>query len=152
MHIRTFGELVDWVRRIHHQLSEEMAASSLKQQQERAKMLLQYLAEHEAKLDLAIGEFERQGDPKAMSTRLYDYFDRNPVQTHRLCDKLYADMSFDDISREVFDVHDQIMSLYQTLIGKAEIPEIRQLMESLLELEEHEAMLLARQIGRMDDV
>ena len=44
------------------------------------------------------------------------------------------------------------MSLYDTLIGKAEIPEAKSLLEDLKSLEEHEAMRLASQIGRMNDL
>ena len=55
------------------------------------------------------------------------------------------------ICREVFDVHEQILDLYQTLVEKAEIPEARELLQSLLTLGENETKRLARQIGRMDD-
>ena len=61
-------------------------------------------------------------------------------------------MSFEDIAREVFQFHDQVMDLYDSLIGKAEIPEAKSLLEDLLALEEHEAMRLASQIGRMQDL
>lgn len=37
------------------------------------------------------------------------------------------------------------------MVGKVEIPEARELLESLLTMEENESMRLARQIGRMDD-
>ncbi|MDX1755405.1 MAG: ATPase [Marinobacter sp.] len=152
MQIRTFGELIEWTRDLHHQLSERLADSSQQHQQERTRALLQYLADHEAMLDRAIAEFERQGDQKAMQTRFYDYLNHNPVETRRLSDLPYANMSFDEICRELFDVHDQIMALYNTLIGKAEIPEVISMLEDLLALEEHEAMRLALQIGRMSDV
>jgi|TARA_Y100001968_G_scaffold324784_1_gene364822 hypothetical protein len=45
-----------------------------------------------------------------------------------------------------------VTDLYRNLVGKAEIPEARELLESLLELEQHEAMRLVRQTGRMDDL
>jgi hypothetical protein len=44
------------------------------------------------------------------------------------------------------------MDLYDSLIGKAEIPEAKSLLEELKALEEHEAMRLARQVGRMEDL
>ncbi len=44
------------------------------------------------------------------------------------------------------------MDLYDSLIGKAEIPEAKALLEDLLSLEEHEAMRLSSQISRMDDI
>jgi len=61
-------------------------------------------------------------------------------------------VDFNGICREVFDFHDQIIDLYQTLVGKAEIPEVKELMESLLTMEQNESKRLASQIGRMDDL
>jgi hypothetical protein len=50
------------------------------------------------------------------------------------------------------DFHEQVMNLYKNLLDKAEIPEARELLEGLLEMETNESMRLARQIGRMDDL
>ena len=52
----------------------------------------------------------------------------------------------------MFDFHDQLIDLYDSLAGKAEIPEAKELAESLRAMEENEAMRLARQIGMMDDI
>ena len=68
------------------------------------------------------------------------------------CAVRYAKLDFAGISREVFDFHDQIIDLYKTLDGKAEIPEAKELLESLLTMEQNESMRLARQVGRMDDL
>jgi hypothetical protein len=38
------------------------------------------------------------------------------------------------------------------MADKAEIPEAKELLQSLLTMEENEAMRLARQIGRMNDL
>lgn len=54
--------------------------------------------------------------------------------------------------RHCATLHDQIIELYKTLIGKAEIPEAKELLESLLTMEQNESMRLARQIGRMEDL
>jgi len=45
-----------------------------------------------------------------------------------------------------------VTSLYQYLADEAEIPETQELMENLLNLERHEAMRMAREVGRMQDV
>ena len=61
-------------------------------------------------------------------------------------------MDATSIETEVVDFHEQIISLYRTLIEKAEIPEVTELVQSLLDMEEHETKRLVRQIGRMDDM
>lgn len=71
---------------------------------------------------------------------------------HRTCDEPYVKQDFQGIYREVMDFHDQVMELYQTMSGKAEIPEAKELFEALLNMERNESMRFARQIGRMDDL
>lgn len=152
MEIRTFGELIDWTRSLHGHLARCLASCATKNEEERARALLDYLATHESEMERIVQEFENQGDAKALDTRVYNYLSHNPVKTHRTCDKPYAKLDFAGICREVFDFHDQIINLYKTLIGKAEIPEAKELLESLLSMEQNESMRLARQIGRMEDL
>ncbi|MFL1467736.1 ATPase [Marinobacter sp. HN1S83] len=152
MEIKTFGELIDWTRGLHAHLARCLAHCATKNEEERARALLDYLATHESEIERIVKEFENQGDAKALDTRVYDYLAHNPVKTHRTCDEPYAELDFEGICREVFDFHEQIIDLYRTLIGKAEIPEAKELLESLLTMEENESMRLARQVGRMDDL
>ncbi|MBW0147639.1 ATPase [Marinobacter arenosus] len=152
MEIKTFEDLIDWTRQLHAYLAQSLHQSAALNADERASALLDYVSSHEAKLEQAVAEFEKQADSKAMKTRLYDYANHKPIKSHRTCDTHYADLDFEGIEREIFDFHDQVMDLYDALIGKAEIPEAKTLLEDLRSLEEHEAMRLARQIGRMDDV
>lgn len=152
MEIKTFEDLIDWTRQLHAHLAKSLQASAAKNTNERASALLDYVASHESLLEQAVAEYEKQADPKAMKTRLYDYANHRPIESHRTCDTHYADLDFASIEREIFDFHDQVMDLYDALIGKAEIPEAKSLLEDLKALEEHEAMRLARQIGRMDDM
>lgn len=152
MEIKTFEDLIEWTRQLHAHLARSLQASAAKSTDERASALLDYIGRHESLLEKAVAEYEKQADPKAMKTRLYDYGKHRPIESHRTCDTHYADLDFVSIEREIFDFHDQVMDLYDTLIGKAEIPEAKSLLEDLKALEEHEAMRLARQIGRMDDM
>ena len=92
------------------------------------------------------------GSENVYKRQVYDYLEHKPIRTHRTCDAPYAELSFDDICHEIFDFHEQAISLYRSLAGKAEIPETKELVDALLDLEEHEAMRLVRQTGRMKDV
>jgi hypothetical protein len=152
MEIKTFEDLIDWTRQLHAHLSRCLQESAKLNNDERASALLDYLAEHEALLEKAVREFEKQADPKAMHTRMYDYLNHKPIRASADSYTHYASMPFADIAQEVFRFHDQVIDLYDSLIGKAEIPEAKSLLEDLLALEEHEAMRLASQIGRMEDL
>lgn len=152
MEVKTFGDLVDWTRQLHEHLARCLTHCADQNEEERARMLLTYLADHENEMEFVVREFKRRADPKALNTYMYDYLEHKPIRTHRTCDAPYAELGFNEICREIFDFHDQVTNLYRNLIGKAEIPEAKELLEALLELEQHEAMRLVRQTGRMDDL
>jgi rubrerythrin len=152
MDIKTFRELIEWTSDLHAHLARCLSHCATRHEEERARALLDYLAAHESEIRRIVNEFERQAGNNALETRVYDYLYHNPIKTHRTCDEPYATLDFNGICREVFDYHDQIIDLYQTLVGKAEIPEVKELMESLLTMEKNESKRLASQVGRMDDL
>ncbi|GHA12763.1 ATPase [Oceanisphaera arctica] len=152
MDVKTFGELIDWTRDLHAHLARCLSHGATHNEEERARALLGYLAAHESEMERIVNEFERQAATKVLDTWVYDYQSHNPIKTHRTCDEPYAKLDFNGICREVFDFHDQIIYLYQTLVGKAAIPEAKELMESLLTMEQNEFQRLVRQVGRMDDL
>jgi len=152
MEIKTFRDLIDWTRNLHHQTSSCLAHCATEHEEERARILLDYLATHETELEKTVEGFENDGDARALGTWIYDYLTHKPIKTHRTCDSPYTKLDFNGIAKEVFDFHDQVIELYQYLADRAEIPEAREMAENLLALERHEAMRIAREVGRMQDV
>ena len=152
MDIKTFADLIDWTRQLHAHQAKCLAHCASQHENERARLLLDYLADHEAKMEKMVAAFEQQADPKALHTLVYDYLSHHSINTLQTCDPAYTTLGFDDICREVFDYHEQIIELYRSLIGKAPIPEAETLLDALLDMEEHQAMLLAVQTGRMNDL
>lgn len=152
MEIKTFEDLIDWTRQMHAHMAKCLRQAAEQHSNERTSALLDYVAGHESTLATAVSEFEKQAEPNVLHTRLYDYPDHKPIPPSQVCDGRYVSLGFDDIVRDIFAIHDQIMSLYETLAGKAEIEGAKSLLENLLALEQHEAMQLSSQIGRMNDL
>ena len=152
MDIKTFEDLIDWVRQLHLGLAKCLQEFARQNSDERASALLEYVAGHESKLAEAVGEFEKQAEENALNTRLYDYLNDKPITLDQMCDGRFATMGSDDLAREIFAFHDQIMELFDSLISKAEIEGAKSLVEDLLALEKHEAQQLASQFGRMNDL
>lgn len=150
MEVKTFFDLIDWSRDLHASLAKCLSHCASRHQDERAALLLDYLASHESDMEEMVASFERKADPKAAQTYVYDYIPHNPITTHLVCDDHYATLDAEAIRTEVLDFHEQIISLYQTLVGKAEIPEAEELVAFLLDMEENETKRLVRQTGRMD--
>ena len=152
MEIKTFHDLIDWTRSLHHRTAACLAQSATEHEGVRAQALLDYLATHETELEKTVEGFENDGDVRALKTWIYDYLSDSPIKTHRTCDSPYTKLDFNGIAREIFDFHDQVIALYQNLEERADIPEARELAENLLNLERHEAMRMAREVGRMQDI
>lgn len=149
MQVEKFEDLIGWTRDLHSQLSECLSHCASESDQMKAKWLLEYLASHEATLAEIVSSFEKQADIKVLRTWFYDYLQRKPIAPHAGCDSPYANMEFDEVCRSIFGLHNQLMDLYRHLLSRAEIPAVRELLEFLLDLEEHETKHLARQTNRM---
>jgi len=152
MDIKTFSDLIEWSRKLHEALAGCLSHCAALHDDEHATLLLEYLASHETDMMSMVAGFERQADPKAARTYVYDYVTHDPITAHLVCDDHYAKLNTDAISAEVFAFHQEIISLYRSLIGKAEIPEAAELVQLLLDMEENETKRLVRQVQRMKDV
>lgn len=152
MKVETFADLIDWTRAVHHRLAVCLEHCSNETDEGLPRLLLSYLADQEAILEQIVDGFQKQANPKALHTWVYDYLGHEPVDPHRACDRPFAGMTFDEICESVFDLHRQVRSLYRHLIGRAAIPEAQELLQALLDMEEHETMLLAHQTNRIRDM
>lgn len=150
--VQKISDLIDWTRVMHQQLAERLADGSTEHEQEMARLLLAYLADHEAALEKIIGGFERGADSKALNTWVYDYLNHEQIDLNRSSNAPFANMDFNEICLAVFDAHNQAIDLYRDLLRRADIPEARQLLQQLLDIEEHETMRLAQQTNRMQDM
>ena len=90
MQIKTFSDLIEWTRTLHADLSQCLAHCARRHTAERAAMLLDYLASHEAEMESMVAAFAQQADPKAARTFVYDYMPHNPITAHLVCDDHYA--------------------------------------------------------------
>lgn len=152
MKIETLGDLIDWTRALHKRLADCLGHCTTHAEEARARWLLTYLADHESTLEKIVDGFSKRTDPRTLHTWVYDYLGHSPIDPHRVCDAPYANMTFDEICASVFELHSQVMELYRYLLGRADIPEARELIESLLAMEEHETLRLAQQSNRLRDM
>lgn len=152
MKVETLHDLIEWTRQTHKHLAQCFKHCSNKQEETRAKWLLEYLTDHEKILAKAVQQFEKNADLRALNTWVYDYVGHTPIDPHQACSAPYASMSFDEIAASVFDTHNQVIDLYRYLQGRADIPAARELVENLLSMEEHQTMLLAQQTNRLSDL
>lgn len=145
MQAETYEQLIEWTGALHRNLAERLELGLTGEPGEKAKWLLEYLADHERKLNDVVCKFKQHGDAGALHTWLYEHLsERLPADKRQTLS--FVGMNFEEISDEIVIIHNQLIDLYRSAAGRAPTPEVRELMEELLELEEHETLRLSKQI------
>ncbi|MFO7706379.1 MAG: ATPase [Halopseudomonas sp.] len=145
MQAETYEQLIEWTGALHRNLAERLEQGLAGEPGEKAKWLLEYLADHERKLNDVVSKVSKHGNAGALHTWLYEHLsEKLPADKRQTLS--FVGMSFEDISDEIFVIHNQLLDLYRSAAGRAPTPEVRELMEELLELEEHETLRLAKQV------
>lgn len=152
MQVETMADVLEWTRGAHANMARCLEHCSASSKHEKVKMLLDYLAQHERTLERVLKLSQEDASQQALNTWCYDYFDKAPVKPHERCDNDFRDRDLNEIIANVLAMHEKMIGLYRYIASRTEVPSSRALMESLLELEEHEAMRLARDTGRMTDL
>ncbi|MCQ4318850.1 ATPase [Stutzerimonas stutzeri] len=152
MQVETLGDVLDWTKAAHTSIADCLAHCSQASRQERVRMLLDYLALHERELSRALTLSKQDASPSALHTWCYEYFKKYPIEPHEQCNEDFRDMDTDLVMAKVLAFHEKVMGLYRYLLSRAEVTSSRELLENLLSLEEHEAMRMARDVGRMQDM
>lgn len=152
MQIETLKDVLHWTTEFHQHLSKCLLHCADKNESDRAKMLLGYLAEHEEKLAHVVDQFEKTGDSHALNTWGYEYLNKHPIVQHQHCDAPFAELDTMQIMAVIVEQQQQVIELYRDLFARADIPSARELLENLKSLEEHEAMLMSQGANRLDDL
>ncbi len=151
MNIETLKDVLHWTQQFHQNLGECLSHCADENIDERAKLMLDYLSEHEKVLSNVVTGFENSGNEHALNTWCYEYVNRHPITQHAHCDTPFADLDATQIMEVVSDQHQQVIELYRHLASRADIPAARELLESFQALEEHEMMRMSHASNRFED-
>lgn len=152
MAAQTLNDVLSRTREFHKGLAESLNRSAADNQDVRAKLLLDYLQSHEEKLANALKTFQETAELKQLDTWFYEFAQKHNVIRSGQHHKPFSEMTTDEILAEVMDEHQQVIQLYRYLYGRAGTSPAGELLQELVELEQHEAMLLNREGERTDEL
>lgn len=152
MYTETLSDALEWTSKFHSDLQSCMVRCSEESSDERCVLLLDYLAQHEEKLAQLIMALKRDGDTHALNTWCREHFEKKPVIQDNFNNKPLAQFTPDELVEFVVFKHSQIIDLYKTLMEKAPIPAMKELLAELVELEEHEIMTMSQSANRLSDI
>lgn len=151
MYTETLRDALDWTSKFHTNLHDCMVHCSEQTSSERCSLLLDYLAKHEEKLAQLIMVFKQEGDTHALNTWCREHFNKKPTIQHSVSDKPLAELTSDELVEFVVFKHSQIIDLYKSLLARAPIPSMTELLTQLVALEEHEIMTMMQGANRFSD-
>lgn len=151
MNVERCEDLIDWTHRAHALLAETMAEGAKDRSDSLAKMLLDYLTQHERELVATIARVKEHADPSALQAPLHDAVQGDMLALD-LDSETFAQMSVGEVSQEVFALHNRIIDLYRSLEKRRELHKASGLLGEMLQLEEREIMRLAHQVNRMNEM
>ena len=152
MQIETLKDVLHWTKEFHQHLSQCLSHCADKNTDERARMILSYLSDHEKSLMKIVSRFEASGNEHALNTWCYEYVNKKPIVQHVHCDAPFSDLDAAQIVEVIVDHHQQIIELYRYLASRADIPSAQEMLESLRSLEEHEMMRMVQSANRFGDM
>jgi rubrerythrin len=151
--LETIKDILDWTRRLHQELADAYRDGSETITDERARMLLNYVADHEARIAETIKHYEDDTSVRTMDTWVQDYFQHNPF----FVSGMQALMATPGLkTEEVLDAtvkfHQNLIGVYKDLAESAPTERMRELFENLQSLEQHELMRMVHTAERFNDV
>jgi len=152
MQIETINDVLTWTQHTHQELANCLYHCAEQSDRERLRVLLDYLAEHEQRLATTLERYKGEADHRVLDTWCLEYFDKRPVQTHQECNQPFDQMDTKTVVKHIVSLHEQLVSLYQYLSGRAETGRTRELFDDMANLEQHESMVMVRDANWLEDI
>jgi len=152
MKVETLRDVLHWTTEFHQHLSSCLQYCADKNESEREKMLLAYLAKHESELASVVNNFEKTANINGLNTWCYEFMDKHPIVQYRHGNVPFSGLSATDIMTVIVDQHQQIIDLYRHLLSQVDISSAKELLESVKSLEEREAMKVSQGVNRLSDL
>ncbi|WP_207061844.1 hypothetical protein [Motiliproteus sp. SC1-56] len=144
MNFERMRDVIDHARLFHTQLSAHFKALNDQEQQERVHMLLEYLSRHEAHMAKVLERYQEDASPSVLET----YFQYTaPLNAEGEQLRNQPNLSIEEVIDRATRFDECLVDLYETLAHEAEIPEVREVCDKLVQLEQEERQSRSRSIA-----
>jgi len=150
--IETLDQLLHWCSAIHSGLAERMGQGSQHMADGPVRWLMEYVATHEGQMAEQLEGLRKDASASTLRTWVYDWLQHPPPRPEELIDSADLKPAFEAVARQVFDAHNEIMTLVRFLGDRADTPGSRELLNSMLSLEEGHTRQIGQQLNRIRDM
>jgi hypothetical protein len=151
MQTETYDYLLQWTAQLHEIIAERLEQALTPDTDQRSRWLMEYIIGHERELANTVRRYREQAGAAESRTWLYEHIGED-VPPNARWELSFIGMNTDQISAQVFDLHNQLIEVYTSMSGRAPIPAAAELMENMLTLEQGATRRLAEQCGRLNDL
>ena len=151
MKAETFDYLLEWTSDLHTVIADRLEQAVTPDTDQRSRWLMEYVAGHERDIANKVDKFRAQAGEAESRTWLYEHIGED-LPPRAKWELSFVGKSFNEISEQLFELHDQLIEVYTSMTGRAAIPAAAELMRNMLSLEEGETRRLAEQCGRLQDL
>ena len=151
MQTETYDYLLQWTAQLHEIIAERLEQALTPDTDQRSRWLMEYIIGHERELANTVRRYREQAGAAESRTWLYEHIGED-IPPNARWELSFIGMNTDQISAQVFDLHNQLIEVYTSMSGRAPIPAAAELMENMLTLEQGATRRLAEQCGRLNDL
>lgn len=154
MRFETAREVLDHAKKFHSQLSVFYQGLATGQCPGKAKLLLNYLVQHEKKLADALRRFENDAPNGVLETWFQYTHDEDNLkipQQENLPSK-ESKKSIEGISEYFMAVGDELISLYEEMAKQADEIQLKDIFTNLADMQKQEQRIFSMNVNRLADL
>ncbi len=147
----TLRDLVKETQQFHQDMAESLELAATKTDDERTRMLLQYLVGHENELARMVGRYAENASDTALNTWVSAYTEQYPQPDQPFQAPSFERMDTADIMTAVQEQHDRVINLYEHQEDFLQ-SSAHELVRDVRHLETHELQRIAQGTNRLEDI
>ncbi|WP_258807669.1 ATPase [Pseudidiomarina sp. CB1] len=152
MQVETIRDVLHWTIAFHENLRDCLQHCAQLNKDERAKLILRYIAEHEDSLARIVKGFANTAEAKALNTWCYDYIDKHPIIHHGHCESPFQALDMPHIMEKTVDHHTHVIELFEHLHTRVDIDSAKELLQTIQNVEENEIKRMVQTANRFSDL
>lgn len=144
-------DVLDYGIELHSQLRVLYNDLARESEQERVKMVLDYLGRHERTRAEAMRRFEETPHGGSLDVWL-QYAPTREIETMLADCRIRPDMTVDDVVKVAMGFDNALIEIYREAVREADDPKVKAIFEDLVKMEEQEKQRFIRDAEWMEDL
>jgi hypothetical protein len=151
MRFEQVRDVLDHAREFHNRLSEFYQDLADHEEAARIKMLLEHIGTREKSLEQGLANFEESASKQVLDTWFQYAQDESTLKLPDAME-IKPHMSVEDVIRIGLELDDRLIKLYKDAAENADVPEVREVFNNLLEMEQQDEHRLVRAALESGDI